>query len=96
MSPPRKYSKQELEHRCDRCFAPATTQCSSDKGSSPVAKIPVKNDFAKELDRIKQMDTLFAQFRASVDVDEKEALEAFLKLMEGPPDVEPTEFHRMD
>lgn len=56
----------------------------------------MKNDFAKELDRIKQMDTLFAQFRASVDVDEKEALEAFLKLMEGPPDVEPTEFHRMD
>ncbi|KAE9984562.1 hypothetical protein EG327_005000 [Venturia inaequalis] len=49
----------------------------------------------KELDRVNEMETLFAQFKASVDLDEKESLAAFLKLMEGPRDVEPKEFRQM-
>lgn len=95
MSPPKKHNKEQLEYRCKRCFAPATTQSSSAAESGQIANVPVKSDITKELDRIKQMEMLFEHFKATVDMDDKEALKTFLKLMEGPRDVEPTEFRRM-
>lgn len=95
MAPPKKYSEEELDGRCKRCFAPVKTRNSSTTGASSVSKIPAKNGLNKELDRVNEMETLFAQFKASVDLDEKESLAAFLKLMEGPRDVEPKEFRQM-
>lgn len=59
MGPPKEYSKEELEYRCKRCFAPVTAQSSSAAGSSQVPNFHVKNAFTKELDRIKQLETLF-------------------------------------
>ncbi|KAE9973274.1 hypothetical protein BLS_003658 [Venturia inaequalis] len=87
--------EEEMDARCKRCFAPVKTRNSSTTGASSVTKIPAKNGLNKELDRVNEMETLFAQFKASVDLDEKESLAAFLKLMEGPRDVEPKEFRQM-
>lgn len=95
MFPPKKYSEEELKTRCKRCLAPSTIQSPSSAESGQVSDIPAKDELAKDLERAHQMETLFAQFKASVDMDEKEALAAFLKVMEGPRSVEPAEFRRM-
>ncbi|QDS77755.1 hypothetical protein FKW77_004866 [Venturia effusa] len=90
MSPPKKYSKGELDSRCKRCFAPATAQDSGTVELSQSGDMPVDIDLNGELDRTKQRDILFAQFRDNVNMDEGEALETFLKLLEERRDGEPT------
>ncbi|TLD27453.1 hypothetical protein E2P81_ATG10741 [Venturia nashicola] len=92
---PKKYNKEEVEHPCKRCFAPTKIQSSGAAETSPAATPPAKTNFDKKLNRTKQIETLYAQFKATIDIDEKEALEAFLKIMEGPREVEPAEFRRL-
>jgi hypothetical protein len=97
LKPHQTYTKEQLKLRCSNCFASHRDdiQQAAAPNTSLAARVTrqtVEEKSKKQKENMQQMKTLFTQFKATVNMDEKDALKVFLKLMEGGPEVVPPEF----